>query len=96
MLCRGARAARAADAGHRFVTAAQPKNLQLSGLRWRTLTLYKHEEDTMVDYGEHNIDEAPTNMHVRRAERRYGMHKLARAVGHLRFQRRGGESTKNK
>ena len=49
----------------------------------------------MVDYGEHNIDEAPTSTHVHRVERKYGFHKLARAVGHLRFQRkRGGESTK--
>jgi hypothetical protein len=51
----------------------------------------------MVNYGENFDDEAPTSMHVRRAERRYNMHKLARAVGNLRYQRtHGGESTKHK
>jgi hypothetical protein len=51
----------------------------------------------MVNYGEKFSDDAPTNMHTRRSERKYSLHKLARAVGHLRYQRsHGGESTKHK
>lgn len=51
----------------------------------------------MVDYGEHFEDEAPTNTHVGRSARKYRLHKLARAVGHLRWQRNhGGGSAKRK
>jgi len=41
----------------------------------------------MVDYGEHFEDEAPTSTHLRRRERKYRFHKLARAVGDIRFKR---------
>ncbi|HEX8227042.1 MAG TPA: hypothetical protein VF572_04205 [Candidatus Saccharimonadales bacterium] len=63
----------------------------------QTKVVRRQKEDAMVNYGENFDDEAPTSMHVRRAERRYNMHKLARAVGNLRYQRtHGGESTKHK
>ncbi len=52
------------------------------------------KEVVMVNYGEHFEDEAPTSMQVHRSERKYSLHKLARAVGNLRLRR--GESSKRK
>jgi hypothetical protein len=49
----------------------------------------------MVHYGENFDDEAPSSMHIRRAERKYSLHKLARAVSNRRFlHSNGGESSK--
>lgn len=50
----------------------------------------------MVDFGDHNdIEDEPTNMHVRRAARKYNGHKLARGVGHNKIMRaEGGELPK--
>lgn len=42
----------------------------------------------MVRYGKHDDkDDAPTSMHIRRVERKYRGHKLARGVGHSYVQR---------
>jgi|GEM_PF-1816260 len=51
----------------------------------------------MVNYGENYDDEAPSSTHIKRAERKYSLHKLAQAVGRARFLRNhGGESTKRR
>ena len=42
----------------------------------------------MVNFGDHNhYEDEPTNMHVRRAARKYKGHKLARGVGHNKVLR---------
>ena len=49
----------------------------------------------MTRYGENFEDEAPTNMHIKRHERRFRFHKLARAIGDMRYKRNHSkESTK--
>ncbi len=55
------------------------------------------KEVSMVNYGENYDDEAPSSTHIKRAERKYSLHKLAQAVGRARFLRNhGGESTKRR
>ncbi len=52
----------------------------------------------MVNYGENFEDDPATSTHIRRQDRKYHFHKLARAVGDLRFKRNhpGSSETKHK
>jgi len=50
----------------------------------------------MVNYGENFDDEAATSMHIRRQDRKYSYHKLAQAIGDLRFKRNHPNNTKKK